>query len=227
MTSLLLFAAGTGTRMRHLTADRPKPLVEVAGRSLLDHAISLTNVDGIDQRVVNIHYKGGMIRDHLSGVDIHISAEKDLLETGGGLRNALPLLGPDPVITMNTDAVWNGPNPIKQLLSLWQDDMECLALLIPRKHAIGHKGKGDFLTDDEGRITWGAGHIYTGVQIIRTDRLDAIPDKAFSLLLLWEKMILDGSMYGTLYDGRWCDVGQPESIPLAEDMLKVPYVSAD
>jgi MurNAc alpha-1-phosphate uridylyltransferase len=206
--------------MLHLTADRPKSLVPVGGKPLIDHALTLTDTPGIGQRVVNLHYKGQMIRDHLAGTSVTFSQEVALLETGGGLRHAMPLLGTNPVITMNTDAVWNGPNPIEHLLGAWRDDMECLALLIPLERAVGHKGKGDFLMDQNGRLTWGRGPIYTGVQIIRTDCLKTIPEAAFSMTVVWDQMIARGGMFGTIYTGKWCDVGQPESIPLAEAMLK-------
>ena len=219
---IIFFAAGRGTRMEHLVADKPKPLIRVAGKALIDHALDLTDQVAVGQRVVNLYYKGRMIRDHLAGTDIVFSDETDdLLETGGGLRNAMPLLGSSPVITMNTDAVWRGPNPIETILGTWHDRMEALLLTVPRAQVSGHPGKGDFFQDSDGRLHRGPGDIYTGLQIIRTDTLADIPYRAFSMNVVWDRMAARGGLYGVSYAGQWCDVGQPSSIPLAEAMLNV------
>lgn len=219
-TPVLLFAAGLGTRMGELTHDRPKALIQVAGRALIDHALDLTA--GVGPHVVNVHYKADMLRAHLAGRDVTMSDETDLLrETGGGLRHALPLLPGDPVITMNTDAIWRGPNPVTQLRGAWRDGMEALLLLVPPAQVTGHKGKGDFAMDDAGRLTRAPAHIYTGLQMIRTKTLGAITTEVFSMNVVWDQMATRGGLYGVVYDGQWCDVGQPESIPLAEAMLHV------
>ncbi len=222
--SVMLFAAGMGTRMAPLTADRPKPLICVAGRALLDHALDLTNVPQVGRRVVNVHYKADMVRAHLAGRDVAISAEDPLLETGGGLRHALPLLGAGPVMTLNTDAVWHGPNPLAQLAAAWQPQIEALLLLVPPAQVAGHVGKGDFAIAPDGRLTRAPAQIYTGAQIMRTDRLGDVPQDAFSLNLIWNEMAQRGGLYGISYDGRWCDVGRPDCIPLAEQMLQAPDV---
>ena len=222
--SVMLFAAGMGTRMAPLTADRPKPLIRVAGKPLLDHALDLTDVPQVGRRVVNVHYKAGMVRAHLAGRDVAISAEDPLLETGGGLRHALPLLGAGPVMTLNTDAVWHGPNPLTQLAAAWQPQIEALLLLVPPAQVAGHVGKGDFAIAPDGRLTRAPAQIYTGAQIMRTDRLGDVPQDAFSLNLIWNEMAQRGGLYGISYDGRWCDVGRPDCIPLAEQMLQAPDV---
>lgn len=222
--SVMLFAAGMGTRMAPLTADRPKPLIRVAGKPLLDHALDLTDVPQVGRRVVNVHYKADMVRAHLAGRDVAISAEDPLLETGGGLRHALPLLGAGPVMTLNTDAVWHGPNPLAQLAAAWQPQMEALLLLVPPAQVAGHVGKGDFAIAPDGRLTRATAQIYTGAQIMRTDRLGDVPQDAFSLNLIWNEMAQRGGLYGISYDGRWCDVGRPDCIPLAEQMLQAPDV---
>ena len=222
--SVMLFAAGMGTRMAPLTADRPKPLICVAGKPLLDHALDLTDVPQVGRRVVNVHYKADMVRAHLAGRDVAISAEDPLLETGGGLRHALPLLGAGPVMTLNTDAVWHGPNPLAQLAAAWQPQMEALLLLVPPAQVAGHVGKGDFAIAPDGRLTRAPAQIYTGAQIMRTDRLGDVPQDAFSLNLIWNEMAQRGGLYGISYDGRWCDVGRPDCIPLAEQMLQAPDV---
>lgn len=221
MTSIMLFAAGLGTRMGPLTADRPKPMVEVAGRPLIDYALDLTRDQPLRPPVVNLHYKADILRNHLSDQTVVFSDETDLLrDTGGGLRHALPLLGSDPVITLNTDAIWQGPNPIAQLRAAWRDDMEGLLMLIPTAQVIGHKGAGDFVIGDNGRLTRKPGHIYSGLQMIRTDGLSEIDDDVFSLNRLWDNAIARGTLHGMTYSGRWCDVGQPDSIPLAEALIR-------
>lgn len=218
---VLLFAAGLGTRMGKLTQDRPKPLVMVAGKPLIDHALALLNPSDLGAIVANVHYKSEMMRAHLAPHNITISDETGaLLETGGGLRHALPLLDHTTVITLNTDAVWRGDNPITALLAAWKPHMEALLLTVPRVNAVGHKGNGDFITDATGKLSRGAGEIYTGLQIIRTDDLADISDTAFSMNLLWDRIITRDGLFGHSYDGHWCDVGHPESIALAENMLE-------
>lgn len=218
-TSILLFAAGLGTRMAPLTNTRPKPLVEIAGRALLDHALQYC--DGL-RVVVNAHYLSEQIANHIKGQNIALSDETDqLLETGGGLKRALPLLEGNPVYTMNTDAVWRGENPVKTLETTPRPTQaKAQLLLIPRDRAIGHTGHGDFDMNVEGRLARGTQYVYTGLQIIRTDGLAAITDVAFSMWALWTDMLERGEMFGAVYGGQWCDVGRPDSIHLAENMLE-------
>lgn len=216
--AIMIFGAGMGTRMRHLTADRPKPLVEVAGRPLIDHALDLTEGLGLT-RVVNTHYRADQLARHLSGKAL-ISHEDVLLETGGGLRHARPLLGEGPVFTLNSDAIWRGPNPLVALQNAWDDKMEGLLLLLPKPSALGHTGTGDFALDDAGRVTRAPAYVYSGAQIIRPDSLEGITDEIFSLNLAWNAMIARGTLYGVVYDGQWCDVGQPDSIAAAEALLE-------
>jgi len=218
--AILLFGAGLGTRMGPLVADRPKPLVQVGGITLLDRTIELTQIPQIEKRVINVHYKADMIRQHVQHKNFLISDETDQLrETGGGLRHALPLLGAGPVLTINTDAVWSGANPIPQLLKAWKPEMDALLMLVPQESAHGHKGQGDFLVGPNGALSRGRGPIYTGLQIINPTRLDEVTDTSFSMNILWDKFIARRSIFGVTYDGEWCDVGQPESIPIAEKML--------
>lgn len=221
----MLFAAGFGTRMGALTADRPKPLIPVAGRALIDHALALTGRPYVRRRVVNTHYRADQIAAHLAGrADLRLSHESpEILETGGGLRQALPLLGPGPVFTLNTDAVWTGPNPLDTLRDAWDPArMEVLLLLVPRDRALGHRGAGDFLSGPDGRLTRGAGAVYTGAQILCPDRLARIPARVFSLNLLWDGALAAGRVHGVIHPGGWCDVGRPDALPLAEALLKGP-----
>lgn len=222
--AIMIFAAGRGTRMGSLTKDRPKALVEVAGRPLIDYALELTEVPTIAplKRVVNLHHHEQLLRKHFAGSDIALSDEAALLrETGGGLRHALPLLGDGPVFTLNSDAVWDGPNPLETLARAWDGrHMEGLLLLIPPGQAIGHKGAGDFHMTPDGRLGRGPGFVYSGAQIIRTDGLAEIDEAVFSLNRLWDQMLTRRTLFGVVHKGHWCDVGQPESLPLAEAMLK-------
>lgn len=221
-TAAMLFAAGLGTRMAPLTKDRPKPLIEVAGRALLDHALAQFS----DQKIVaNTHYLADQIADHLHGSGVLVSDESEkLLETGGGLKKALPLLGPDPVFTMNTDAVWAGENPVKALSRHWDAGaMQALLLLIPTGAAKGHAGPGDFNLEPDGRIVRGSHYVYSGLQIIKTNGLAAIDSDTFSLWELWTRMFEENAVFGAVYRGQWCDVGQPESIAIAEKMLETAH----
>lgn len=218
--ALMLFAAGFGTRMGSLTTHQPKPMIRVAGRPLIDHAVAQTQDVALSQTVVNTHYLPEQVEEHMHGRAAISREEPDLLDTGGGLRQALPLLGHGPVFTMNTDAVWTGPTALKQLEQAWNPDaMDALLLLVPKPRAIGHKGSGDFVIAADGRLSRGQGHIYTGAQIIRTDLLHGIQQKVFSLNLLWDAMLTRGRVFGVVHQGGWCDVGSPAGIELAESML--------
>ena len=219
----MLFAAGFGTRMRPLTLDRPKPLVEVAGRTLLDHTLDLAKDAELSHVVVNAHYKAEQIEAHLAGTEtVVLQEDPDILDTGGGLRNALPILGSDPVLTMNTDAIWQGANPIKCLQNAWDPDrMDALLLLIPEGNARAHATGGDFDINGHGQLSRKGPYVYSGAQVIRTDGLAAIPDLAFSLNVLWDQMIKKERAFGLVYEGDWCDVGAPENLKTAEEMLNV------
>ena len=222
---LMVFAAGFGTRMGALTADRPKPLIPVAGKALIDHALDLSSDAKVGPTVVNLHYLAGQLETHLQNRPIALShGRTQILEAGGGLRKALPLLGSGPVMTLNSDAVWTGQNPLTQLAAHWDNTrMDALLLLLPAEKAKGHSGTGDFLLDDTGRLTRAAGAkglIYLGAQILRPDGLHAIDKDVFSLNLLWDQMIANGRLYGLIHQGGWCDVGRPEGIATAEALLQ-------
>ncbi|MFV0299782.1 MAG: nucleotidyltransferase family protein [Paracoccus sp. (in: a-proteobacteria)] len=221
LTPLMLFAAGFGTRMRPLTDARPKPLIEVAGRTLLDRALDLARAGGTGPVVVNTHYLGGMIADHLAGQNVAISDESDLiLETGGGLKRALPLLGAGPVLTLNPDVIWTGPNPLAALRAAWDPArMDALLMLVPPAQTRGRMGGGDFSLDGAGRIARKGDLVYGGAHLLNPDRLAGISDRVFSLNLVWDRLIAEGRAFGILHPGEWCDLGRPETIPLAEAML--------
>lgn len=222
---LMLFAAGLGTRMGALTADRPKPLISVAGRPLIDRALDIATAAGSHPIVINLHYRGEQLARHLDGRPVSLSWEsEEILETGGGLRQALPMLGKGPVATLNPDAVWTGENPLAQLEAAWDEvRMDALLLLAPVKDASGHGSRADFAMDDDGRLARHTGvvpgYVYLGAQILQTDGLFDIPQRVFSLNHLWNRMIAGGRAFGLIHRGGWCDVGRPENIALAEKML--------
>jgi MurNAc alpha-1-phosphate uridylyltransferase len=215
----MVFAAGLGTRMRPLTDDRPKALVRVAGRPLIDHA--LDQVAGCAPVAVNAHHHAAPLLAHLAGRDLHLIHETPmLLDTGGGLRNALPLLGPGPVLTMNADACWTGPRAADTLRAAWRDGMEGLLLLVPAARALGQAG-GAFAMAPNGRLRRDpAGLVYTGAGIVRTEGLLDDPREAFSLRDLWFGMIDRGTLHGVIHPGRWADVGTPDGVAAAEAMLE-------
>lgn len=218
---VMIFAAGRGTRMAPLTDSRPKPLIAVAGRKLLDRALDLARQGGADRFVVNTHHLGQQIVDHLAGSDVVISDESDLLlETGGGLRKALPLLGDGPVITINPDVIWTGPNPVAALRAAWDPArMDALLMLVPLDAAQGRQGGGDFSLDATGRISRKGNLVYGGIQIVRPDLLGSIQEQVFSLNRLWDLQIAQGRAFGITHPGGWCDVGRPDCIPLAQALL--------
>lgn len=218
---LMIFAAGLGTRMRPLTDTCPKPLIRVGDRTLLDRALHLGRDAGCAPIAVNTHYLGQQIADHLAGQDVAISPEpQTILDTGGGLRQALPLLGRGPVMTLNPDVVWTGPNPLSALQAAWDGDrMDALLALIPLAQATARKGAGDFSMRDDGALTRKGDFVYAGAQIIRPDLLADIPDAVFSLNVLWDRLIARGRVFGMVHHGDWCDVGYPEAIPMAQALL--------
>lgn len=221
---LMIFAAGFGTRMRELTAKRPKPLIPVAGRALIDHALDLARDAGARRIVVNTHYQADQIAAHLAGSGTLISHEPGpILETGGGLKAALPLLGPGPVAVLNSDAIWTGANPLLELAKAWDGErMEALLLLMSAVDARSGGARGDFRLAASGQISRGHGgedQVYLGASIIDPKRLVRIADPVFSLNRPWNQMIAAGTAYGTRHQGRWCDVGRPEGIAEAEALL--------
>lgn len=218
--AVMLFAAGFGTRMRALTQDRPKPLVHVADRPLIDHALDFVRDHGAETVVCNAHYKADQIVAHFAGTDVHVAVETpEILDTGGGLKAALPLLHAETVFTMNTDAVWKGPNPLRLLADAWDDRMQALLLCIPKAHVVGDVGPGDIDIDEHGLGTWGAGTIYSGVQIIRTHLVSETPQTVFSLRAVWDTLVAQNALHVVTYPGLWCDVGHPAGIASAEAML--------
>lgn len=231
-TTAMVLAAGLGTRMRPLTNDRPKALVEVAGKPLIDHVLDRLAEAGITRAVVNVHWFADRLESHLAargrGPDIVISDERaELLETGGGLKKARPLLGGDPVVVANIDSVWiDRGDAIGDLIRLWDPDrMDAALLLARREGAIGFEGEGDFFLGDDGQLTFrgeapGAPYGYMGVHITRPDYADRGLDGPFSLATLWRKSAAEGRLFGCVMDGDWMHVGDPQARDQAEARLK-------
>ena len=221
----MILAAGFGTRMGALTADRPKPLIPVAGRALIDHAITVARAGG-GRIAVNAHYRADQIAAHLAAhhPDVALSIEApEILDSGGGIKRALPHLTSDPIATLNADAVWSGPEPLSVLAGAWDGArMGALMLLVPRARAIGRQGGGDLAMGADGRLDWDrseGGLVHTGAQLINPALLAAHPDDVFSLRAIWQALIDEGRLYGVAYPGHWADVGHPEGLTLAEEML--------
>lgn len=229
----MVMAAGLGKRMRPLTATRPKPLVEVAGKPLLDHCLDKLRSAGVEKVVVNVHYLADALEAHLNnrvqGLEILISDERNqLLETGGGMVRALPLIDADPFLVVNSDNLWiDGPvDSLRLLASSWDDSrMDALLLLVPQARAHCHKGQGDFHMSSGGvlkrRKPGGvAPFVYTGIQMVSKRLLDgAVPEGPFSTNLLWDRAIAAGRCYGAVHQGLWFDVGNPQSIRATEQVL--------
>lgn len=223
----MIFAAGLGTRMGTLTRDRPKPLLTVGGRTLLDHALAVAREAGVSAVVVNAHAHAEQIAAHLarSAPEALVSREPERLETGGGLKAALPLLPPGPVFTINADMVWRGPNPLRALSAAWRPAaMGALLALVPREAAVGHGGAGDFELDPSGRLTRRgdapeAAFVYAGAQIIDPAALGAFRQTVFSLNLVWDALLREGRLHGVVWRGGWVDVGRPEGLALAEEAM--------
>ena len=214
----MVMAAGLGKRMRPLTATRPKPLVEVAGAPLIDHALQRLKAAGVTRAVVNVHYLADALEAHLKrrthGLQITISDERDaLLETGGGLIRALPLIDCDPFVQVNSDNLWiDGPVDALELLAARWDDaqMDALLLLVPQARANCHSGRGDFHMDAGGRIARRragriAPFVWTGVQILSKRLIVDPPARAFSTNVFWDRAIAAGRAFGLAYQGLWFD----------------------
>ena len=203
-TEAMVLAAGLGTRMRPLTDDRPKPLIEVAGKPLIDHVIDALDRAGVAHVVVNAHYKGEMLISHLgarSAPRITISDERNrLMDTGGGVKKALPLLGDAPFFTYNSDFIWTeeGPEALTRMGAAWDaEKMDALMLLCPMDKTTGFEGAGDFFMDDDGRLTRRgtaarAPYAWMGVQIITKAAYADTPNEPFSNNLIWDRMIPKG-----------------------------------
>ncbi len=223
----MVLAAGLGKRMRPLTATQPKPMVRVAGKPLIDHALDKLAEAGVARAVVNVHYLADVLEDHLKkrvAPVITVSDERGLLlETGGGLVKAQDQL-PDPFFCVNSDNLWlDGPiNAFADLSERWNpQEMDALLLLVPHKGALNFPGKGDFHMSALGQLTRRrsgriAPYIYTGIQLVSKRLLRDAPDGPFSTNVLWDRAIEEGRLFGLAFTGRWFEVGTPQAIKPTE-----------
>ena len=231
----MIMAAGLGTRMRPLTENKPKPLVEVAGKTLLDHVLDKARLAEIGEVVVNVHYLPEQIEAHLAehaqDLRVAISDERDLLmETGGGLVKAEHLIDAEPFYCLNSDAIWTDEgksDALSRLADAWDGErMDGLLLIVSRERAFQHSGKGDFFLDDESRLIRRGYHdsapwIYTGNQLISHRLIREAPDGPFSTNFFWDRAIAEGRLFGLVHQGDWYDIGSPQAIAPTEAALAV------
>jgi MurNAc alpha-1-phosphate uridylyltransferase len=232
VTAAMIMGAGLGSRMRPLTDDRPKPLVTVAGKTLIDHSLDRLVAAGVTLAVVNVHYKAQMLRDHLArrrDIEIVISDETEqLLDTGGGVVKALPHFQGKPFFVLNSDSIWvEGPVPaLSAMQALWDENrMDGLLLLAEMATAIGYDGSGDFVRLADGQVARAKGrsepaHGYLGTQIVHPRLFDGAPPGPFSTNVMWDRAITAGHLFGTLLDGTWLHVGTPQARDEAEIFLR-------
>jgi MurNAc alpha-1-phosphate uridylyltransferase len=226
----MILAAGLGKRMRPLTASQPKPLVRVAGKALIDHALDRLAEAGIKKAVVNVHYLAAALEAHVLARQtpkVAVSDERALLlETGGGMVKALPQL-PDPFFALNADNIWlDGPkDAFHDLSRRWNpDEMDALLLVVPHVRAVNFNGPGDFHMDPMGRLSRRrdgriAPFIYTGIQLVSHRLLRDAPEGPFSTNILWNRAMAEGRLHGISFTGRWFEVGTPEAIRPTEEAL--------
>ena len=224
----MVLAAGLGQRMRPITDTLPKPLVKIGGKPMLDHALDRLAEAGVEEAVVNVHHLAAQIEAHLAARTsprVTISDERvQLLETGGGVKKALPLLGPEPFFHVNSDSLWSetGRSNMSAMADTWdaaRTDM--LLLLARRESSVGFDGRGDFFRADDGLLTRRgsaerAPYVYAGVAIMKPELFADTPEGPFSLNLLFDRAIATGRLRGVVLDGQWLHVGTPEAIAPAE-----------
>ena len=232
LNTAMLLSAGLGKRMAPAANGLPKPLVALHGKALIDHALDRLAAAGVARAIVNVHYKADLIEAHLQGRQapaIEISDERAaLLDTGGGVKKALPRLGPGPFLIHNADSVWIegvGSN-LARLAGAWDDArMDCLMLLALASASHGYQGRGDFALESDGRIRRRkveqelVPFAFTGVSVAHPRLFDGSPDGAFSLNLVWSRAIAAGRAYGIRMDGVWMHVGSPDALAEAERCL--------
>ncbi|MDA0676302.1 MAG: nucleotidyltransferase family protein [Proteobacteria bacterium] len=230
----MVLAAGLGLRMRPLTERVPKPLIEVAGRPLIDYALDHLAAAGVETALVNLHHLGDQIERHLAArvhPAIRFSRETTLLETGGGVVRALPELGKDAFYVVNSDVLWlDGPvRALGRLAAAWAEDrMDGLLLLHSTARAYGYNGLGDFMADPTGCLMRRperevAPYLFTGIQILHPRAFRDLAEEPFSLNRVYDRLIADGRLYGLVHDGEWFDVGTPQGLEEADAFMRMPF----
>lgn len=227
----MVLAAGLGTRMKPLTDDRPKALVTVNGRALIDHVLDRLVAAGVKRAVVNVHAFADMLEAHVkrrTDIEILISDERArLMETGGGVKQARPLLGYKPIIVCNIDSVWEEPNgsAIARLAKGFDPQKTSARLMLAsREQCLGFDGAGDFLMDSAGELRFrddadSAPWAYMGAQIIDPAIVDGEPLEPFSFTRIWRRLASEGRLHGVPLGGYWMHVGDPRARAEAEARL--------
>ena len=230
-SAAMVLAAGLGKRMRPLTATRPKPLIEVAGRTLLDRALDHLVTAGVARAVINTHYFADQVDAHVRGrrdLDIRISDERAaLLETGGGVTKALPLIDADPFYVINSDNLFvdGSVDTLRLLAQRWNPaEMDALLLLVPLARAAGYEGRGDFHMDARGAVRRRAEHrvapyVYSGVQLLAKSLFEGEPVEPFSMWRIWDRLLASKRLYGIVHQGLWFHVGTPQAVTETESQL--------
>jgi len=228
----MMLAAGLGVRMKPLTDTKPKPLVEVAGKALIDHALDRLTAAGVETAVVNVHHMADALETHLKErkrPKIVISDERNaLLDTGGGIVKVLQRLGPEPFLLMNSDSLWlEGavPNLVRLGRAFDAARMHALLLLAPSAGAIGYRGRGDYAMDAQGTLhrrteQERAPLVYAGAAVLSPHLFASVPAGAFPLTRLFDRAEADGRLYGLELEGKWMHVGSPEAIAAAEETIR-------
>jgi N-acetyl-alpha-D-muramate 1-phosphate uridylyltransferase len=229
----MVLAAGIGSRMRPLTDHLPKALVTVNGKTLIDHVLDRLADAGVQTAVVNVHHFADQMEAHLSGRShpkvVIVDERAALLDSGGGIKNALPLLGHDPFFVANIDSLWDGGNldPLEQMKAAWDPaKMDLLVLLVPKGQGIGFEGPRGFFMDGDGRITHSADDANPaplaniGFQIMKPELLAGELEGAFSILPVWWRLQKEGRIFGVVMDAFWMHVGDPAAREAAEARLR-------
>lgn len=228
-----VLAAGKGERMRPLTDNCPKPLIEVGGITMLDRALDALAEAGVEEAVVNLWYLGEKIEEHLkarTAPKITFSHEKELLDTGGGVKQALAYFGDEPFYVLNADVIWtDGPKDgtLKRLADAWDDSkMDLLLLLYPSANIPSYAGKGDYyLADGSDQPVFGkntnekANYIFAGPRIVHPRLFKDAPDCNFGFITLFHKAEANGRLYALRHDGEWHHVGTPEAVEKTNQIL--------
>jgi MurNAc alpha-1-phosphate uridylyltransferase len=238
ITTAMVLAAGLGTRMRPITNTLPKPLVKVGGKALIDWVLDDFAASGVTKAIINVHHLAPCIRSHVATrttPQVVISDETDqLLETGGGIVKALPLLGTEPFLAANTDAFTLGGSmpAVARLQSTWSESIDALLLLHPLEHTHGFDGPGDFSIDATSRLIARASapkapFVYAGIQLLRPEIFKAEKLEPFSMWRIWQRLIATGRIAGVVQDGEWFHVGTPEAVRTTDAQLKRLGLVAD
>ncbi len=226
--SAMILAAGRGLRMQPLTNKLPKPLVVVAGKTLLARTFDHLNKLQISKIVVNCHYLAPLLENFVKTnyPETFISHEENLLDSGGGIKKALPLLGEEPFFTLNGDSIWSHSESLRAMGKVWNEtEMDALLLLLPKEKAYGYLGRGDFYMSSKGKLSRPdsdsmAPFVYIGVQLVSPRLFQPAPEGPFSVNLLWDEALQKGRLYGYVHEGEWFHISTPQDLQKYEPLIE-------